>query len=478
MPRRKDSIKILSKFVFLYTGLAVFLSIIFTGIFYFQFSQNALRTIQEDAKNTAISISESVDFTGHELLLEANQESSLVYKRIFKDLNFVSQIDRDVEYVYTMRPKTETYWEFVVDADIEEDENGNGIIDPNEANANIGELYDVQDLPELVDALNGATVDSAITTDIWGSWISGYAPIFSATGENIGIVGVDISAEKLIIEKRLVLKLTLVTLALTLVLAFVFFLIGYSLVQKEAMIITKELEIKNEDLVKLVKKRTKALEEFMAVVVHELRSPLTALRWNIELLLSNKKCTKAEKEQLNDMMNITKSSISLISNYLEVSKFNVGKFVIHRKKENLVDIVKMVIGQYESQALAKNINLKIEISGTPSKVMIDSGRIVQVISNLLSNAIKYTDKGSVLVKIKFVKADSRVRVEVIDTGIGIEKAQIKKLFKPYTRVGNSKQVGTGLGLSVIKSIVDAHNGKVGVISKSGFGSTFWFELPI
>jgi len=466
---------ILKKFIVAYVVLVVAVTLVFTFIFYLSFSSATFTYIQFNVMKTAESIANNVDFTGLETLRNASQTNDENYARILKDLRIANEANPDITFIYTMRPRPNSTWEFIVDADIEDDENGNGIIDPNEASADIGEVYDDSCCPELRKALNGPTVDQKVTHDVWGSWISGYAPIYNNYEQVIGIVGVDFSADGYIEHQVLLRDLLITSLVYTLLLSLISGIIGVYFIYLESIKIHRALIIRNEDLEEEVKLRMRSEEEFMYMIIHELRAPITSFKWYLELLQEGKR-TKREREFLATMKETSESVIDLVNQLLDASKINTGKFSLNKKPADFRKLINTTLKEFTPQATAKGITISAKFKNDLPKMVFDNERIAQVLRNLISNAVKYTKKGKVEITIEYKQGRHRIHVEVIDTGIGIAKADQDKLFQSFMRLGESKETGTGLGLVIAKGIVEGHNGRVGVRSKKGQGSTFWFEI--
>ncbi len=478
MRQKEGKIQIVAKFLVAYLVLAGMLTLVFSVAFYLTFSRSAFNTLRQHVLETAAAVAESTDFTGIDALVDPSQEDDPNYRRIYGDLLYATQVQPNLEFIYTMRPRENGEWEFVIDAaEPEEDENDNGKIDDDEANADIGEFYDVECCPELVAGFDAPSADKEITSDIWGSWVSGYAPIQDETGETVGIVGVDVSVDELLAQQALVRKLIAITLSITLLLSLFFGGVGVFMFWVEAQAIQRALEIRNVDLERKVKSRTRALRDFMSMIVHELRSPLTALRWSIETLRDMTSNTKKEEERFDQMDSIAEDMLGLVNQFLDVSKLTVGKFQIVKEKGDFPKLIKSLAKRFEPEAKGLKLKMNIEIAFDIPKFAFDKKRITQVVNNLVSNALKYTKKGSVTLKLTYEQDTQRVRLCVIDTGAGVTKADLKKLYQPFVRVGSKKQVGAGLGLAITKGIVEAHGGVVGVDSEVGKGSSFWFELP-
>jgi signal transduction histidine kinase len=209
---------------------------------------------------------------------------------------------------------------------------------------------------------------------------------------------------------------------------------------------------------------------------------MTAIKGYISMVVGGDagEITEKARSFLTDANVINERTIRLINNMLNVSRIEEGRMVYQMEVENLSRVVRAVFAQFTPEAERKGLSYSLTISREiGDKVEVDPDRLHEVVANLLSNAIKYTDKGSV--ETRLVQPDREtVRLEVIDTGPGVSKEERKKLFKKFSRAESTigKTTGTGLGLYICKLLVEKFNGKIGLESEVGKGSTFWFELPL
>ena len=222
------------------------------------------------------------------------------------------------------------------------------------------------------------------------------------------------------------------------------------------------------------------ISDFYSVISHELRTPIAKIKSSLAVIADG------EAGPINDTVrrfvqisaNSAESLWKLIEHILDFKKLESGKFRLSRQRLSLTDLVQTVVADFKPVGDQSSVKLKFA-SFTDAHVEVDGQRLVQVIENLLSNAVKVAPAGSeVLVKV--LPGESNfVRIEVIDCGSGIAPHNVPKLFEKFQQLDSPDRRlrgGTGLGLSICKAIVEAHGGKVGVISQEGRGSTFWVEL--
>ncbi len=230
----------------------------------------------------------------------------------------------------------------------------------------------------------------------------------------------------------------------------------------------------------------KLRQEFTAMMVHELRAPLTAVRWSSEALLKNLADAKVQLEQAKLKDSITTidlaatNMLELVNDLLDVAKIEAGKFDLNIQEYDLVSSIKDQMKAFQPQAESKRIELNYV---GPDKLLakFDRVRISQVLNNLLSNSIKYTDSGDVIVKISAEDESKRIVVSIKDSGIGVSHEDLSVLFSKFKQLKSfdSSRKGTGLGLVVSKGIVEAHGGQIWAESAGeNLGSTFLFSLPL
>jgi two-component system sensor histidine kinase ChiS len=255
--------------------------------------------------------------------------------------------------------------------------------------------------------------------------------------------------------------------------------------------LTDELTLKNEILEQQneeLRQFSDLKNRFMVVASHELRTPATIITGSLELLMSqSENLNVSQKKILQNALNGTFRLNEIIQTFFETIRIKAGETVLHPSVVDLKRLVDLVVDRFTPYMMER----KLKFSNTMDKklrVMADQRKLYMVFENLLSNSIKYTPDGGNIECAGYVE-DSQVKIEVKDSGIGIPRVELTKIFDTFYQLQNINYHhtsryefmggGTGLGLSLCKSIIEAHQGKIWAESEGdGKGSTFFLTLPL
>lgn len=429
-----------NKFPFLLT-IILLLGIFSTFYTYINVHQNQLDKFTQRAESISLAINPN------EILLLQGNESDLVsenYIQIKKRLTNIREANNDFSFVYLMGRNQDNYF-FYADSESPESED----YSPP------GQLYedDAEDLDYVFQYQKSL---STFISDSWGSWISASAPIIQ-NGEVVGILGIDIDKNLYI---QTIFVYTMIPISITLILSIIIAAIYI-------------LEKKSREILEL-------RSNFVAIAAHDLRSPLTGIKWTTELLL--KTTPPMSEEQMNYIKDIDKSSnvlMEFIEDLLDASSVEKSKSKdLVKEKTDLISLLNQSILPLESVLKEKNIELikpKAEIT-----INLDKDKMRRVFSNIISNAIKYSPNDS-KIEIEVEKDRNNLIIYFKDQGIGIPKSEQKKIFTGYYRAKNAKfftTKGTGLGLFYSSNIIKAHDGLLSIDSAENRGTTMIVELPI
>lgn len=230
-----------------------------------------------------------------------------------------------------------------------------------------------------------------------------------------------------------------------------------------------------------LKELDKMKSEFIAMVAHELRAPIAAVEQQLTVILNRMAGEVSEKQEklLTRAKERTKGLLGLIKDLLDLSKIEAGRMVQYKEPLTLQEIIQKVVDLMKVEAENKKIDLQFHPPSRNPIIQADRNSMEGIFTNLISNAIKYTPEGG-KVWITLDEEGGFVKASVSDTGIGIKKEDLPRIFDKFYRVKTVETrqiVGTGLGLSIVKSIVEAHHGSIAVESEEGGGSTFTVLLP-
>ncbi|TSC75932.1 MAG: Integral membrane sensor signal transduction histidine kinase [Parcubacteria group bacterium Gr01-1014_30] len=245
----------------------------------------------------------------------------------------------------------------------------------------------------------------------------------------------------------------------------------------------KTANVRLDAALKKVEKLSKAKSEFISIASHQLRTPLTAIKGYISMILEGTygRLSKKARRPMGNVYESNERLIRLINDLLEVSRIEAGKIELELEEARVEEIIEGVVAELGITAQQKKLYLKWEKPETPApKLLLDKQKIRQVILNLVNNAVKYTKEGGITIKLKI--ENLKLKIAIADTGEGMTKEDLGKVFQSFSRGTTGVRLsaeGAGLGLYIAKKFVEMHRGRIWAESEGkGKGSTFYVELPI
>lgn len=219
--------------------------------------------------------------------------------------------------------------------------------------------------------------------------------------------------------------------------------------------------------------------DLVATVAHEFRTPLTSLRMAIHLCIEEVAGPVTEKQA--DLLYAAREDCerlqAIVDELLDLARMRAGRLELKPLPTSAVALVETSIAAHQSMAAGRDLQLEAVVHPAAGEMAADQDRLPIVFVNLLTNAIRHTREGG-KIQVRARPVNGAVRFEVADTGKGIPREHLQKIFEKFYRVPGASSGSAGLGLSIAKEIVEAHGGEIGGESEIGQGSTFWFTLPI
>jgi len=221
--------------------------------------------------------------------------------------------------------------------------------------------------------------------------------------------------------------------------------------------------------------------EFVSIAAHQLRTPLSAIKWTLRMVLDGDAgVLSAEQKDLLEKTYVSNERmISLINDLLNVSRIEEGRFLYKQAPAQLEDVVRTVVESSKELFKMRKVSMSVDIPEGISPVNMDKEKMELAVQNLVENAAKYTPEGG-SIHITLEKHEAEVVFKIKDTGVGIPEAEHERIFTKFFRGDNVIKMeteGSGLGLYTTRNIIDAHRGKIWFESKEGKGTTFFFSLP-
>lgn len=227
------------------------------------------------------------------------------------------------------------------------------------------------------------------------------------------------------------------------------------------------------------RKLERVREDYIDMMIHELRAPLTAIRGGAALILSDTLPPPEREKMPRIILDSANDMLSTVSDFLDIAKIDAGRFYLAKTKADLIKVIEEHLEIFRYPAKEKNITLNFEKNVSIPEFFFDSVRVGQVVNNLISNSIKFTNEGG-RIDIKIEPTAFEIQVVVTDNGIGISDSKKPLLFTKFGQINHTDGHGpsSGLGLYISKEIVMAHGGKIWLESEEGKGTAAHFTLPI
>ncbi len=429
--------------------------------------------IRERLRSTAAAAALHIDGDLLDAIDSAEDVDDPVYKFIVRRLDELRTLP-NIRFVYILRTTNDPMMlSFVADADgaltdQQLDRNGNGHVDSFEEPGYPGELYDISDIPALQgEAFDTPTVDKNVTIDQWGLLVSGYAPIrrFS-TGEVVAVLGVDMEAADFFrVSQRIFSPVALI-------------LVLFTAIAAAALVVMFSKQRQIEILKRINGERSGLLR----LTFHQLGEPLTIMKWSLESLRDETSSPQLQKLVTDHIVCMDEGLgrlNSIIDTLQLAEKIDLNTLEYLPVESSLLDLVNNTIGEWESSLQKRGQH--IDVSVDPNlRMPLDRTMIGLVLRQILINAIEYSDDHTTIA-IRAQGHKRHVHVTVEDHGCGIPRAEMQNLFEKYRRASNAhlkKPDGNGLGLYIVKGIIEKAGGSIWVESIEGRGTNVNFTLPL
>jgi signal transduction histidine kinase len=236
---------------------------------------------------------------------------------------------------------------------------------------------------------------------------------------------------------------------------------------------TVDLQKSNEEQIKINQMKN----EFIGIINHELKEPVAAIISGMEIFKAHgvDKLNESQIKMLDIIDKSGRDMIHLINNLLELSKIDSGKIEVYPEFFPLINLIDEVVLSIKPEADKKNIRIDRKIDKSTSIIYADPQKLKQILYNLVDNSVKYTPKNGTI-NIDAASSDDSIKLEIRDSGLGIKKEHLIDIFSKFAKHSPGYE-GTGLGLYIVKSFIEAHNGTIEVESEYGKGTTFRIFLP-
>ena len=409
-----------------------------------------------------------------------DQVGSVAYNNVYDTLT-IFRDNVELEYVYCIKEDTPGNFIFIMDTDPVSPASYGDSVEFTEALAQAGR--------------GTASVDEVPYTDQWGSFYSAYSPVFDSTGKVVGIVVADFSSDWF--DGQLASQTRSMVLGYAVILLFSLFFAGVL----SFLIVKPYVKAQGELLEEKVRAESasNAKSDFLANMSHEIRTPINAVLGMNEMIIreDNRALDVAESDPMlvqealeninvyaGDVKKAGHNLLAIVNDILDFSKIEAGRMELAEAPYQLSSLINDINNMIMFKAQDKGLVFNVEADPSlPDELSGDEVRVRQILTNLLNNAVKYTEKGSVILKLRGKKQDENTLILTIvvwDTGIGIKPEDKEQLFNKFERLEmdrNSTVEGTGLGLAITHNLIELMGGNIEVESEYCKGSIFTVNIP-
>lgn len=395
------------------------------------------------------------------------------YRRVVSQLKGIKRSEPRIRFAYIMRQTDQAnVLQFVADADsfstdAELDKDGNGRVDSYEEPADPGDAYDVSDIPLLQGvAFEGPAVDPSFTQDQWGMLISAYAPIRDANGEPIAILGIDLTADQYMALTQAAFSPIALFLVCIASIAFSAYVVVYLRSRQ-----LRELENIEEER-----------KGILLLAAHKLGSPLTIFKWSLEALEDTRSSPRFEEEldrHVHDMKEGITSLGEVLHTLNEAAKLEKNRVLYRPVPGSFSQLIIRITADVESKLAARQQRLDVQVE-PGIEFAFDPQLLEDVVRELLRNAMCYSPIGGVIT-VRLHRHGSNAQLEVRDRGCGIPARDMSRIFNKFVRGQNAHLCnpdGNGLGLFIVRGIIERGGGSVWIDSEEGVGTTAFVRLPM
>ncbi|MBL0871041.1 MAG: hypothetical protein IBJ18_10745 [Phycisphaerales bacterium] len=428
---------------------------------------------------------------GHERIgLDASERSPEYIELIESQKQWLAA-NPNVADIYTLRKDERGVWRFIVDSETDYDRNG-VYEGEREQRTEIGE--EAKAATRYMDrAMKGEAVfQDEPETDRWGTWVSAFVPITRSDGGVEAVLGVDFSASewtRAVAEARMG-AVGYLGVIVTLTIAVAALQVSAKARLRESRAVTDLLRRQAEEL-KVAKYKaeeaSRAKGEFLANMTHEIRTPMTAIIGYVDMLVDPEMPQILRRNHAETIQRNARHLLGLINNILNYSKMESGRMKVEVLESDLKQIVRDAAEIARALAEKKGLFLIEQWEDdVPGTVFTDPTRLREVLVNLLGNAVKYTEEGGVQMTIGVHERDEAgaarsIVLAVRDSGIGLSREQIERLFRPFEQADSTiarRFGGTGLGLVIARRFIELLGGTVKAEGEPGVGSVFTVVVPV